>query len=174
MKRFANGGSEAFEMLYARHKQASYHYFLRQLPRDSALDCHQELWMKLIKSARRYKAIGKFTALLYTIAHNVLTDHFRRNRKHLLLDTSASVEDMQLSGTEPTAEHQLSHEQLRNLLVSLVEKLPHAQREVFVMREDCGLSVREIAEITGSNEEGIKSRLRYAMQKLRSGMQNYV
>jgi len=130
--------------------------------------------MKLIKSAARYEAKGKFAALLYTIAHNVLTDHFRANRKHLLLDTSTSAEDMELASAEPGAELQLSSKQLRNRLISLVEKLPHAQREVFVMREDCGLSVKDIAEITDSNEEGIKSRLRYAMQKLKSGMQNYV
>jgi len=130
--------------------------------------------MKLIKSAARYKAKGKFAALLYTIAHNVLTDHFRQNRKHLLLNTSTSIEDLELASVEPGADLQLSNTQLRNRLIKLVEKLPYAQREVFVMREDCGLSVREIAEITGSNEEGIKSRLRYAMQKLKSGMKNYV
>ena len=130
--------------------------------------------MKLIKSAERYEAKGKFAALLYTIAHNVLTDHFRANKKHFSLDTSVSAEDMELASTEPGVDIQLSDEQRRSQLISLVEKLPYAQREAFVMREDCGLSVRDIAEITGSNEEGIKSRLRYAMQKLRSGMQKYV
>ncbi len=130
--------------------------------------------MKLINSAKRYKASGKFVALLYTIAHNVLTDHFRRNRKHQLLDTTASSEDMDLVSDTPALEMQMADHQLRSHLVDLVKKLPHAQREVFVMREDCGLSIRDIAQITGSNEEGIKSRLRYAMQKLKSGMQHYV
>lgn len=130
--------------------------------------------MKLIRSANHYEAKGKFVALLYTIAHNVLTDHYRRNKKHLLLDTSASSEDIDLASEAPDLEKQLADQQLRSRLINLVENLPHAQREVFVMREDCGLSVHDIAQITGSNEEGIKSRLRYAMQKLKSGMQKYV
>jgi RNA polymerase sigma-70 factor (ECF subfamily) len=174
MTRYAEGDLQAFEQLYARHKQPSFRYFLRQLPRDSALDCHQELWMKLVRSANRYKAKGKFVALLYTIAHNVLTDHYRRNKKHLLLDTFASSEDLDLASVVPDLDQQLANQQLRSRLINLVGNLPHAQREVFVMREDCGLTIHEIAQITGSNEEGIKSRLRYAMQKLKSGMQKYV
>lgn len=130
--------------------------------------------MKLIKSADRYQSSGKFAAMLYTIAHNVLTDYYRRNKKHYLVDSTVSLEELAPPMTTPDAESALSRERLRNRLINLVRKLPYTQKEAFILREDCGLSIKEIAQVTGSNEEGIKSRLRYALAKLKSGMQNYV
>ena len=174
MTRYGQGDTHAFELLYARHKQATFRFFSRQLNPESAADCHQELWFKVINAAPGYQSKGVFAAYLFTIAHNVLTDNYRRSMKHRVVDATTSVEDLDLPADTPSVESALNGAQLRARLLDLVGKLPYAQREALVLHEDCGLTLREIANVTGSSEEGIKSRLRYAMLKLKSGMSNYV
>ena len=166
MGRFASGDYAAFESLYGRHKDAVYRYFLRATDPASAADGHQETWSRVVARRREYQGRGNFRAYLFTIAHNVLVDQFRRQPRETVSDVQAVAE----VSPERDAVALESTERLN----SLIAALPNAQREALIMHKEAGLTIREIARVTGITEEGVKSRLRYAMAKLRRGMRDYV
>lgn len=168
MLRYRDGDVSAFETLYRRHKDALYRYLLR-LCRDPAAaeDIFQEVWSKIIKARGNYRPTAKFTTFLYHVAHNCFIDHVRRNRRH---DNKADVEpDTQAdAGDQPDdlAEKTLA----RRRLESALGALPEEQRDVFLLREEAGLSLDQIASITDCKRETAKSRLRYAIGKLRAAI----
>ena len=166
MARFAAGGYAAFEALYARHKDAVYRYFMRVTDPASAADGHQETWTRIIAHRDKYRAKGSFRAYLFTVAHNVLMDQFRRSSWETGVEAEVVADgspETDASGLEVAARLRL-----------LIERLPVLQREALIMHKEAGLTIKEIAKITGATEEGVKSRLRYAMRKLNQGMRGYV
>lgn len=174
---YAAGDAAAFDHLYERHRGAVYRFFLRQLPADQANDCFQTLWLKLIRSRRRYRASAPLRAFLFTLAHNVLMDHYRHNRRLVTMETDnlemladESLEnadsDMILTQAE-TAE-------LAERLRTLIGSLPFHQREAWLLLQEASLSHDEIASITRTSPEGVKSRLRYARAKLKAGLKAHV
>lgn len=168
MLRYKDGDSAAFEELYRRHNDALYRYFLR-LGGDAtaAEDLYQEAWAKIIRARENYRPTAKFTTFLYRVAHNCFIDYVRRNQRH---KQTAPVEpDTQPSGDESPemrVESQLARERLEAALASL----PDEQRDVFLLHEEAGLSLDDIASVTGANREATKSRLRYAVRKLRAAI----
>ncbi len=166
MSRFAAGSYPAFEALYKRHRDAVYRYFVRVTDPESAADGHQETWTRIIASRRKYRAKGSFRAYLFTVAHNVRVDHFRRTPREVHAEVEATGND--------SPESNVSGIEIETRLKKLIASLPTSQREALIMRREAGLTIREIAAITGVTEEGVKSRLRYAMKKLRNGMQDHV
>ena len=166
MGRFAAGDYVAFERLYGRHKDAVYRYFLRATDPANAADGHQETWSRIVAKRREYRGRGNFRAYLFTIAHNVLIDQFRRQPR----ETASDVEAVADGSPERDAANLEATERLN----SLIADLPNVQREALIMHKETGLTIREIARVTGVTEEGVKSRLRYAMAKLRRGMRDYV
>lgn len=168
MLRYKDGDTDAFETLYRRHNEALYRYLLRLCRhRDTAEDIFQEVWGKIIVARARYRPTAKFTTFLYRVAHNCFIDHLRRNRRH---DRVANVEpdSRQHDGEGPDieTERRLARERLEAALADL----PDEQRDVFLLREEAGLSLDAIAEVTGTNRETAKSRLRYAVRKLRAAI----
>ena len=168
MLRYQDGDTAAFEELYRRHKDALYRYFLR-LGGDAAAaeDLYQEAWAKIIRARETYRPTAKFTTFLYRVAHNCFIDHVRRNQRHSR--TAAVDPDTQPSQDESPEMHtesQLARERLETALKSL----PDEQRDVFLLYEEAGLSMEEIAGVTGANREATKSRLRYAVRKLRAAI----
>jgi len=165
MLRFKDGDVDAFETLYRRHNDPLYRYLLRLCRhRDNADDIFQEVWGKIIKAADRYRPTAKFTTFLYKVAHNCFIDHIRRNKRHthpgnIEPDSQADPGDL----PDILAERSLARERLEIALADL----PDEQRDVFLLHEEAGLSLDQIAAITGSNRETSKSRLRYAVRKLR-------
>ena len=166
MGRFAAGDYAAFETLYGRHKDAVYRYFLRGTDAANAADGHQETWARVVANSGRYRARGRFRAWLFTIAHHVLMDQFRQSRP----ETVSQDEAVANGSPHRDAENLEATERLD----ALIAALPVAQREALLLHKEAGLTVREIASATGITEEGVKSRLRYAMDKLRKGMRGYV
>ena len=166
MGRFAVGDYAAFETLYGRHKDAVYRYFLRATDPANAADGHQETWSRVVARRGRYRGEGNFRAYLFTIAHNVLMDQFRRRPPE-------AVSDAQLVA-DGSPERDAANLEAADRLNGLIAALPNAQREALIMHREAGLTIREIARVTGITEEGVKSRLRYAMAKLRRGMRDYV
>ncbi len=169
---YRDGDAAAFDVLYGRHKGGIYRYLLRQC-RNAALadELFQDVWMNLIRARAGYTVQAKFSTYLYRIAHNRLMDHFRRN------DAGVSLDDESVSVDEPVAPRSVEPEasaasrQQAAQLLALLDGLPEEQREAFVQQQEGGLSIEEIAAATGVSRETAKSRLRYAVAKLRQGIQ---
>lgn len=172
MLAYAAGDAGAFEALYARHRGPLFRFVLRSIKaRGEAEELFQEIWMRVIESRKRYEPRARFATWLYTIAHHRLVDHWRTKGLALvsLDDEAASVPEPAAGpGSEP---HRVAEarQTLARLAVAIAA-LPAAQREAFLLHEEAGLGIAEIAAVTGSNEEAAKSRLRYAMAKLREAI----
>ncbi len=168
MLRYRDGDVAAFETLYRRHNDSLYRYLLRLcLHRDTAEDLYQEVWSKIIKSRARYRPTAKFTTFLYRVAHNCFIDHVRRNKRHAVDDRS-DPDEIPHAGATPESEAE--REMARRRLEQALATLPEEQRDVFLLYEEAGLSLDNIAHVTGVNRETAKSRLRYATNKLRVAM----
>jgi RNA polymerase sigma-70 factor (ECF subfamily) len=166
MLAYGQGDAGAFEALYKRHRGPLYRFVLRAIKhRSAAEELFQEVWIRVIESRSRYAPQARFTTWLYTIAHNLLVDHWRKKGLTLVqLDEEATA-----SAPDNPARQVEARESLARLLEA-IEALPAAQREAFLLHEEGGLSVAEIAAATGTNEEAAKSRLRYAMAKLKAAV----
>lgn len=173
MLRYAQGDLPAFTRLYERHKGALFRYLLRQT-RDHAVteDLFQEVWSRVIASRERYQSLAKFSTFLFSIAHNCFIDHCRRAgtaptaRADSLDDAGDALADSEHRSPERQTESAQAAARLREAL----DRLPVEQREVFVLYEESGLSLDEIGELTGVGMETAKSRLRYALAKLRQSL----
>lgn len=180
MTAYQNGDVEAFAELVARHEKPLWN-FLRRFVHDpgAAEDLLQETFMRVVKSAPAWKPTAKFSTWLYTIGRNLCLDHNRaaKHRRALSLDGGAEHDD---EGSQPARLHErvpahaldgersaLTHE-LAAQLERVIAALPEPQREVFVMREVLDLPFSEIALAVGASEATVKSRMRYALERLRS------
>lgn len=172
MLAYREGDAAAFDELYRRHKGGLYRYVLRSVrERAVAEELYQEIWMRAIEARGRYHVQAKFTTWLYTIAHNRLVDHWRKKGLKLVPIGADGDEAAELPGA-PADEPQRIAEAKQGLarFLAALEALPAAQREAFLLHQEAGMSVAEIARATGSNEEAAKSRLRYALAKLKEAM----
>jgi len=165
---YREGGAAAFEELYRRHKAPLYRFVLRSV-RDRALaeELYQEIWMRVIEARGRYEPQARFTTWLYTIAHHRLVDHWRKKGLQLAA-LDESIDPPAAPDLEP---HRiLEGKQGLERFLRALEALPPAQREAFLLHQEAGMSVAEIARATGANEEAAKSRLRYALSKLKEAL----
>ena len=169
MLRYKDGDSAAFETLYRRHNDALYRYLLRLCRhRATAEDVFQEVWGKIIKARASYRPTAKFTTFMYRVAHNCFIDHIRRNKRHshnVELEPELYADASELPDT--LAERSLAKERLALAL----QDLPQEQRDAFLLHEEAGLSIDQIASVTDCNRETAKSRVRYAVTKLRTAIE---
>ncbi|MCL4745911.1 MAG: sigma-70 family RNA polymerase sigma factor [Burkholderiaceae bacterium] len=171
---FARGDSGAFDTLYERHRRWLYRVLRRQLSDDArADDAFQETWFSLIRSAPRYAPTARFTTWLYLLARQRIADSWRASNPEepqLAFNDDEEFADARAldaivdASSDPA--HLAQRRQLAARLVAAIEQLPLAQREALLLHEDAEISVDQIAIATGSDREAIKSRLRYARQKL--------
>jgi RNA polymerase sigma-70 factor (ECF subfamily) len=172
MLAYRGGDAAAFDRLYARHRGGVFRYLRRQT-RDASIaeELFQDVWMRLIDARDRYEPSAKFTTWLYTIAHNRLMDHFRSaNRAAFVSYDEADPEAPALPAGDPPPDAVVASREEAARLLAAIEALPAAQREAFLLQQEGELSVEEIAAATGVNRETAKSRLRYAMAKLRAAL----
>jgi RNA polymerase sigma-70 factor (ECF subfamily) len=166
MLAYRHGDAGAFDKLYARHRGPVFRFILRALKqRAQAEELFQEVWIRVIEARSRYAPQARFSTWLYTIAHNLLVDHWRRKGLTLV---ALDAEDVAVESANPARQAE-AREALARLLQA-IEALPPAQREAFLLHEEAGMSVADIARVTGAGEEAAKSRLRYAMAKLKSAL----
>nr|WP_041770351.1 RNA polymerase sigma factor [Pseudomonas resinovorans] len=170
LRRYRNGDAEAFGVLYARHRLGLYR-FLCGLSGDASLaeEIFQETWLNLIRSDSEQRGQASFKTWLYQIARNRLIDHWRKHgRQQGREETFDEVlHGDALPGSSPDPERELSLSQDQQRLRAALDELPGEQREVFLLRAHGDLELTEIAELTRTPAETVKSRLRYALQKLR-------
>ena len=168
MLAWAGGDVAAFEVLYARHRGPLYRFLLRQL-RDPALadEFFQDVWQRVIAARSGWTPDAAFRTWLFRIAHNRLNDHWR-GLKHRPPAPDDGDERAARVPDPTTPERELSDFEQRRRLQLALESLPDEQREVLQLRLEHELSLEEIGDITGAGRETVKSRLRYAMDKLRA------
>ncbi|MGY3264289.1 RNA polymerase sigma factor [Lysobacter sp. HA35] len=168
MRAWCAGDVRAFEELYGRHKGPLYGFVLRQL-RDAATtdEIFQDVWQRVIAARESWRPDAAFSTWLYRIAHNRLGDHWRaaKHRPAAPADAEARIEAL---ADPESPERTLSDFEQRRRLRMALDELPPEQREVVLLRLEQELTLEEIGEITGAGRETVKSRLRYAMDKLRT------
>jgi RNA polymerase sigma-70 factor (ECF subfamily) len=172
MLRYAAGDVRAFDELYARHRSALWR-FIRCSVRDATAtdDVFQECWSNVIASRERYRPAACFATWLYRIAHNCCMDYWRRSGRRARRETTD--DDAIAGAADERSEGPLEALQMGEAgerLVAALGKLPDEQRAVFLLYVEGGLSVTEIGEITGVNPETAKSRLRYAVARLKESL----
>ncbi len=163
MAAYRDGDAGAFDTLYARHKVALYRYVLRGVRiRAVAEELFQEIWIRVIEARRRYSPSARFTTWLYTIAHNRLVDHWRRRELAVVTPDEEAA-----AGPDADPARQVEAREALERFAKALAGLPRAQREAFLLHEEAGLTALEIAAVTDSEPEAVKSRLRYAFSKLK-------
>ena len=168
MLRYCDGDVAAFERLYLRHKDSLYRYLVRLTFNPVvAEDVFQEAWAKIIRARDSYRPTARFSTYLFRVAHNCFIDHARRNKRHSLV---AAMDPDQVESAGLAPEEHAEQSVLRRRMLALLRSLPDEQRDVFLLHEEAGLGLDEIATVTGANRETVKSRLRYATAKLRNGL----
>lgn len=167
MLAYAQGDAAAFEELYAHFRAPLYRFFTRQCGnRAQAEELYQELWMRVIQHRASYRHEARFSTWLYRIAHNLLLD---RQRKRDPQGACDALDELEAAPDADPAQQYAAHESLSRFQ-RLLTSLPEEQRRVFLLKEEGGLSLEEIAQVTGAGFESVKSRLRYAVLKLRQAL----
>ena len=176
MLAYAAGDAAAFDALYARHRGGLYRYLIRHCGQPGIADeLFQEIWLSAVRARSSYVPTAKFTTWLYRIAHNRLIDHWRSTGQVELVATGSTDDgdDNDVLAVVPGArndepEVRASAREIALRLRAALAALPPAQRDVFLLHQEGGLELSEIAELTGAGVETVKSRLRYALAKLRA------
>ena len=184
MVAFRKGEGRAFAPLVARYKRGLYNFILRSVGnRSRAEEMLQDVFMRVIKAKNRYEQTARFSTWIYTIARNHCVDESRRgkHRKTVSADAprgrfgdeaGASLLDRTAApqvGTDAAAEGP----RLQQRMAQAVDNLPDDQREVFLMRQLGGLSFKQIGKVVGAPENTVKSRMRYALERLQEALSEY-
>jgi RNA polymerase sigma-70 factor (ECF subfamily) len=175
------GDAEAFSVLFDRHQLPIYRYLLRLLRiQANAEDVLQDTFMTVLRNASQFRSESGFRAWLFSIARSRLVDHLRRQGKESSLDDmpenssesgAAGAEYAWMIEAAPGPEAQAMSRQQARAFLDQVEALPGTQREVFLLHAEGDMSVPEIARSIGIATETAKSRLRYALARLRNAME---
>lgn len=172
MLAYASGDAAAFESLYLKHKGALFRFVLRSVKaRGEAEELFQDIWMRVIEARMRYEPKAKFTTWLYTIAHHRLVDHWRARGLAVVSIDDEEGAAPELAAAPSSEPHRIAEARdTMERLTAAVAALPMAQREAFLLHHEGDLTAAEIAAATGTHEEAAKSRLRYAMNKLKEAI----
>ena len=181
MRAYGAGEASAFDALYARHKGSTYRYFLRHVAGDVpvAEELHQDLWLRVIGARQRYVPQAKFATWLYTLARHRLVDHWRVRHGMTLASlqddavaAQAEAAAVSMSDVENAPLHATIDAETARRLASALAEVPPLQRDAFLLHVEGGLPLDEIARLTDTSGETVKSRLRYAYRRLRARLED--
>ncbi|GGK50764.1 MULTISPECIES: RNA polymerase sigma factor [Flavobacteriaceae] len=168
---YINGNEKSLEILIIRHKQRIFSFVLSKiLDREIAEDIFQDTFIKVINTLKKgkYNEEGKFLPWVMRIAHNLVIDHFRRNKR---IPTFRNTDEFDIftviSDEVLNVEKQLIKDQILNDIRELIVELPEDQKEVLIMRMYKDMSFKEIAENTDVSINTALGRMRYALINLR-------
>jgi RNA polymerase sigma-70 factor (ECF subfamily) len=184
MVRYQRGDREAFAELVRRYQRPVYNFVIRQVRHPgTAEDVTQEVFVRVVQNAAEFKHEARFTTWLYTIARNLCIDHLRKqsHRRHPSLDQPAAGASEgrplgdNIADAHPSTdvERAAAASEVQACIVRALEGLPEEQREVFLLREVANLPFKEIAEVTGAGENTVKSRMRYALDRLQAALSEF-
>ena len=184
MLAYAQGDAAAFEELYARHEGALYRFVRRLLGASMAAqadEVFQDTWMRIVAARTSFAPQGAaWRTWAFTIAHNLAMDRLRASGREIGLDAREDGDDpldwiaATLDMTHPSSEDTAFWRAAGRQLLHCLDELPDAQRAAFLLHHEDGASVEELAERLGLQFETARSRLRYALQKLRGCMRRYL
>lgn len=171
VKNYVAGDEGALATLIERHQSKIFGFIYSKVAdRDVSDDIFQDTFIKVIKTLKSnsYNEEGKFLPWVMRIAHNLMIDHFRKNKKMPMFRETEEFSIFSImSDNQPTIENQMITNQVESDLKRLIEELPHDQKEVLVMRMYQDLSFKEISELTGVSINTALGRMRYALLNLR-------
>lgn len=169
MMSYAAGATDAFDELHARYRQRLWRY-LAKLVREQALieELYQDTWERLIAARDRYRPEAPFGAYLFRIAYRLAIDVLRKQRPQQSVDEQV----VELSSDAPEPAQWLAQLADAERVRAALEELPHEQRAALLLQIEEDLSLEQIAQISECGRETIKSRLRYAMNRLRSRLRS--
>ena len=171
VQRYIRGDEVALERLLAMHKDKVFGYIMK-LVKDLALaeDIFQDTFIKVIKTLKsgNYNEEGKFLPWVMRIAHNLVIDHFRKNKRMQMVHSTEEYNVFDtIKGEDPSIEDKLFDDQVKNDLKKLIEYLPEEQKSVLKMRLYFQMSFKEISEETNVSINTALGRMRYALINLR-------
>ncbi|MEQ5791631.1 sigma-70 family RNA polymerase sigma factor [Muricauda sp. NFXS6] len=171
VKNYIDGDEKALEILINRHNQRITSFiYSKVLDRDVAEDIFQDTFIKVIKTLKKgkYSEEGKFLPWVMRIAHNLVIDHFRKNKRMPKFEGSDDFNIFSVIKDEKlNAEKQIIKDQIESDLTNLIDELPDDQREVLIMRIYKDMSFKEISENTNVSINTALGRMRYALINLR-------
>ena len=175
VSQFINGDERSLEILIHRHKQRIYGYIYSKVQdRDITEDVFQDAFVKVINTLKsgRYNEEGKFLPWVMRIAHNLVIDHFRRNKRMPKFNSTDEFDIFDvISDGNPTTESTMITDQIHEDVKQLIDCLPEDQKEVLTMRMYRNLSFKEIAENTDVSINTALGRMRYALINLRKAIE---
>ncbi len=161
VRRILNGDKDAFEILVKKHYNNIYAYCFRRTGNEqTAADLTQEVFLKLVRTIYNYRFSGKFSNYLFTVAVNVTTDYFRKNRP-----CEEWPDD--LPSPDDTPEQATIKKERDRVLYARLLCLPDKQREAVILHYFHGLKAREIAAVTAADVSTVKSRIKQGVDKLK-------
>ena len=185
MQRYQGGDRSVFPELVRRHKTPVYNFILRQIRTPAAAeDLTQDVFVRVVQNASEFRHSSRFSTWIYTIARNITIDHVRKMnlRRHPSLDQPASQdgdegptlgERTKDQHPSATVDRAVISTELGFRIQNAVEELPDDQREVFLLREVGNVPFKDIADMIGVSENTIKSRMRYALERLQKALAEY-
>lgn len=183
VRRFNEGDASAFEELLQRYQRPLFNFILRSVrERDRAEELLQDVFLKVLQRSTEFQGNSKFSTWLYTIARNLCIDTSRKMvfRRHRSLDAPLRADEAEgatlldrVASPAPDADRQAIGHDLQARIAAAIEELPDEQREVFLMRELQNMAFKEIADVVGVPENTVKSRMRYALERLQRALAEY-
>jgi len=168
---YMDGDENALSVLIKRHQSKIFGFIYSKVTdRDIADDIFQDTFIKVIKTLKSnsYNEEGKFLPWVMRISHNLIVDHFRRNKKMPMYRETEEFSIFSImTDNSPNVENRIITEQVENDLQRIIEQLPDDQKEVLQMRIYQDLSFKEIADLTGVSINTALGRMRYALMNLR-------
>jgi RNA polymerase sigma factor (sigma-70 family) len=178
MLAYAAGDAGAFDLLYARHRGSVYRYLRRHCGQPTTADeMFQDVWMNVVRARSSYAPTAKFATWLYRIAHNRLVDHWRATgvMQFVAPDSEDDGPDLLDAVPGPRTDEPAVRADARETAARLdaaLARLPPAQRDAFLLHQEGGLALADIAALTGEGVETVKSRIRYALARLRHDLRD--
>lgn len=168
---YIQGNEHAFEILLTRYKQRVYSFiFSKVMNRDITEDVFQDTFIKVIQTIKKgkYNEEGKFLPWVLRIAHNLVIDHFRKNKRFPKFENRDDYDIFShISEPEKDIESLIIDKQIESVLSDLIAELPQDQADVLLMRLYKGMNFKDIAELTNVSINTALGRMRYALINIR-------